>query len=435
MRGRSIHLANWQTYSTSLCGSSVDFGFEQILPGKCISPQKKLLPYDDGQEDTLRIGSLLGQGGYGQVFEVWRASSPSSRFALKVPRKTGTKSYIENEIQKLNLLCKDYCPYIPQVKPFFFSWENTIIPCFITHVYSPLEKQYPQLLDQERLELIEALKLFYMIAQGLKYITSHHIIHNDIKPGNLMYHQGKPIITDYGTARSNSEINEIEIERLMGRLHGTPFWLPPELVTVMEEPRLGEFCVYYNLGKVCQKTDVWGLGLVLMALVAGKSLFEFAHQKIYPSPEIFFHLNHKFTKGQILQNYRKWAAQNFYLPKTELNINNYELYELSKEKSQAKEILEESLENQLKKKQTSKHILTIKKAELKRQAFIQSPSSSHLAKDFLVSSIFTIFDLCTAPLPKRIKIYRLVSLLDNLYPNLKEATNSSLTYSPKSPLL
>ena len=69
-------------------------------------------------EGTLQIGSLLGKGGYGEVYKIWKVSNPNQCFALKIPGAplSITKGYILNEIHKLKTLNKPGNYHIPKIK-------------------------------------------------------------------------------------------------------------------------------------------------------------------------------------------------------------------------------------------------------------------------------------------------------------------------------
>lgn len=53
------------------------------------------------------------------------------------------------------------------------------------------------------LTLEHALNIAERVGHGLAYAHSRHIIHCDIKPGNILFRaSGEPVITDFGIARS-----------------------------------------------------------------------------------------------------------------------------------------------------------------------------------------------------------------------------------------
>lgn len=240
-----------------------------------------------------------------------------------------------------------------------------------------------------------------------------------------MFYGGVPLITDYGTARSYSEINEIEVERLKGRLHGTPVWLPPELISIVPQtyskPR-----IYFNLGKVCQKTDVWGLGLILMKCLTGKSLFEDIPLKTYKMPDIFYDTYSQFYQNQLTARYKLSSLRfiqrlydNYPFPKVKLDIPKIrDLIDFSQS-------MDHIINNRKKKKKDSRKTdfrsgkLFIAKIVMDKMKLIERTRSDFEIKEFFINALFHFFDMCTASLNNRIKIYQLVDTLEIIFPNLK----------------
>ncbi len=442
---RMVHITDKPFYRYSYhpaLSSSITDSFCHHVSGKYLRGER-LWEQSPTLTNTLRIGQLLGKGGYGEVYEIWKVSDPQHRFALKIPGPplNITRNYILNEIQKLKLLSKPGNPHIPKIKDGFFYIRNEKIPYYITHILKAVERKYPTFAQNQPMDPLETLIQFYFIASGLKYITSHHIVHNDIKPENIMFYHNLPIITDYGTARSYSEINEIEFEKLQGRLHGTPTWLPPELISISpSEENSDNYLVYYNLSNVGQKTDVWGLVLVLMRYLLGESLFHDVPIKNYQVPDIFFTTYQQFYEAKIVARYRQHAYRRlsrFYEIRNSLDMNsNFLNIDILKSflfhdtKSETeklneqymllqcgKEISSNGKENSAIRNATTGRILTAKVC-LKKLQFISRSRSNYETAEFFLSSIFDIFDLCVAPVESRIKSYQLVDILEILFPGM-----------------
>lgn len=65
----------------------------------------------------------------------------------------------------------------------------------------------------------EALALGLALAKGLETLQRHHLLHRDIKPGNVIYVRGRPVLSDPGLL-----VDETEAVSLVG----TPGYVPPE---------------------------------------------------------------------------------------------------------------------------------------------------------------------------------------------------------------
>ena len=94
------------------------------------------------------------------------------------------------------------------------------------------------------LSLDESVKLGIALAKGLETLQRHHLLHRDIKPGNVIYVCGRPVLSDPGLIVEESEA---------ASLVGTPGYVPPENFTAA-------------VG------DVYSLGLTLKAASFGRSI-------------------------------------------------------------------------------------------------------------------------------------------------------------------
>ena len=99
---------------------------------------------------------------------------------------------------------------------------------------------------ERALPLADALKLGIALAKGLVTLQRHHLLHRDIKPGNVVYVRGRPVLSDLGLL-----VDEAEAASLVG----TPGYVPPENFT--------------GAG-----SDVYSLGLTLKAASFGRPVEE-----------------------------------------------------------------------------------------------------------------------------------------------------------------
>ena len=110
-------------------------------------------------------------------------------------------------------------------------------------VYRP--KTLASVIDGEKaLPLGECVKLGIALAKGLAALQRHHLLHRDIKPGNVIYVGDKPVLSDPGLVVEESEA---------ASLVGTPGYVPPEKFTDAA-------------------SDIYSLGLTLKAASFGRTL-------------------------------------------------------------------------------------------------------------------------------------------------------------------
>ena len=97
---------------------------------------------------------------------------------------------------------------------------------------------------EKALPLGECVKLGVTLAMGLAALQRHHLLHRDIKPGNVIYVGGRPVLSDPGL---------VVEEAAAASLVGTPGYVPPESFTAASG-------------------DVYSLGLTLKAASFGRKV-------------------------------------------------------------------------------------------------------------------------------------------------------------------
>ncbi len=111
---------------------------------------------------------------------------------------------------------------------------------------------------REPMPVRQAVELIAKVAHTVHYAHEHHILHRDIKPGNILLDQkGEPHLTDFGLARLVE--TESTVTRTLEVL-GTPSYMAPEQAVG-------------NNAAISAITDVYGIGAVLYQLLTGHPPF------------------------------------------------------------------------------------------------------------------------------------------------------------------
>lgn len=102
------------------------------------------------------------------------------------------------------------------------------------------------------LDQAQLLEVLYPIMEGLEFIHSRHIIHRDVKPGNIYIREdGPPVLLDFGSARRSLQTRTAKLTSLV-----TPGYAPIEQYGA-------------RANKQGPWTDIYGLGATLHRSITG----------------------------------------------------------------------------------------------------------------------------------------------------------------------
>ncbi|WP_367270972.1 protein kinase [Thermococcus sp.] len=191
---------------------------------------------------------FIGKGGFARVFKAKRKRD-GKVVAIKIPISldpaTG-KSFLR-EIENWTKLKH---PNIVRV------YDYNILPVpFFEMEYC--EDSLENLLRRRGyLPPMEAARIVFDIAEGLKYAHSKRVIHRDLKPSNILLKSGIPKISDWGLSKVLKESRSSTFASF------TPYYAAPEQISKSK------------FGSTDERTDIWQLGVIFYQLVTGKLPFE-----------------------------------------------------------------------------------------------------------------------------------------------------------------
>ncbi len=211
-------------------------------------------PGDAELKDLLskyEVGEKLGEGGMGIVYKASQRSMART-VALKIlaPKYASRPKFVDQFIREARAAGALNHPNIIQVHDV--GTENDI------HYFS-MEfvdgSTCMQLLRADGPFVVsEALEIARQVGRALDYAHQHRLIHQDIKPDNIMIGPGNLVkLADLGISKT---FDEAESETDGKKVMGTPHYMAPEA----------------GLGKkIDHRVDIYSLGATLYHLLTGKT--------------------------------------------------------------------------------------------------------------------------------------------------------------------
>ena len=195
----------------------------------------------------------IGEGGMGIVFKAQQRSM-AREIALKIlsPKYSLKKKWVDQFINEARAAGKLNHQNIIQVHDV--GTENDIHFFSMEYVDGPTCMQ--MLRSHGALEVEAALEITRQVARALEYAHAHRLIHQDVKPDNIMVGSNEVVkLADLGISKT---FDEVAAEEGPKKIMGTPHYMSPEAA-------LGK--------KIDHRVDIYSLGATLYHLLSGKTPF------------------------------------------------------------------------------------------------------------------------------------------------------------------
>ena len=205
--------------------------------------------------DRYRLEKLIGQGGFGIVFEALDVTL-NSRVAVKFlnPRLTGNEKKFLRVQREINLSRKISDERI--IKVFSLeSWQEIHFLVMELAAGRSL-KSFLQEKGRRRLAGVQG-DIPGDPGGGRRSCIASGIVHRDLKPANILIDEAQQIkILDFGLAK---EVDDTDKTSTVGEIVGSPYYMSPEQI---------------RGGAVDFRSDVYQLGLILYRTLSGRHPFE-----------------------------------------------------------------------------------------------------------------------------------------------------------------
>jgi len=206
---------------------------------------------------------MLGKGGFSEVFRAFDLKE-LKYVACKIHRlnpawsEAAKMSYLRHVVRESNIQ-KELChPRIVRLIDVFKIDSSTLVTVLDLCEHGDLDVY---LKEHDTLGEREARAIIMQVFTGLRYLNEQkqRIIHYDLKPANILFHNGEVKLTDFGLSKLVEEASA-SIE-LTSQGAGTHWYLPPECFNTSKTPH------------ITPAVDVWSCGVILYQMVFGKRPF------------------------------------------------------------------------------------------------------------------------------------------------------------------
>jgi serine/threonine-protein kinase len=218
---------------------------------------------------SWKLGSVLGRGAMGEVYEAVGADGTAAAVKLLNARSTSSESLVERFHREMAVAARLISPNIVHV--YEVSPPSAPVPYLAmeqlrgTDLASRLRKE-------NRIPSDELVVLLDQIARGLEVARLAGVVHRDLKPHNIFLHDGATWkILDFGVSKLMDSDGTLTGEGVVG----TPQYMAPEQAAG---------------GQVTHLADVYALGAIAYRCLTGRSPFkgkdlsELVYQVVHTPP-------------------------------------------------------------------------------------------------------------------------------------------------------
>lgn len=253
-------VSNFEALGFSLAEIAVGDGFTPAVRERSAAPRtppRGASPQDNLPSDKYAIGTQLGVGGMGIVYEgVHRLTNRAVALKTLRPEYYYSQHAIERFIQEARVLAQVSGPGVVQM--FDCALGELGLPYLVMEKLEGEDlREWLDKRPRRALSEGSALRVMIEIARVLGNVHCRDVVHRDIKPENVFLSQDiggrvQVRLIDFGVARPPANGTRLTlVEHAVGSL----LYISPEQLRDSRD--------------VSPASDVWSLGLLMMELLLG----------------------------------------------------------------------------------------------------------------------------------------------------------------------
>ena len=213
-----------------------------------------ILMTKDSLTDYYKIKRIIGEGGFGKVYEVQNKVSSHSYACKKVSKANVID--LEKFKNEISIMSKADHPNIVKLYEIYESNRSLYLIMELCRGGELFKRITHRALKKNMYTEKDAAEIIQQIVSGIEYCHNNGICHRDLKPENILYlndddEKNNPLkIIDFGLSK------HFKISKLSSRV-GSVHYIAPEVL------------VY----SYTEKCDVWSCGVLLYLLLSGRLPF------------------------------------------------------------------------------------------------------------------------------------------------------------------
>ena len=182
-----------------------------------------------------------------------------SPVAVKAMLISSCKELADNENDILSLVKTEGSPFIVNYREFL---QQSL---FMYLILDLCEESLKKHVESKSIRYLRKCgpRMIKQILSGLEFLHDHNILHRDLKPSNVLVDiTGRMRLADFGLSRVLDD-DQTTFNTFPG---GTPGWIPPEVIEVMNAESKAEI---KKKGRFKKKSDVHVAGMIAFFILSG----------------------------------------------------------------------------------------------------------------------------------------------------------------------